>query len=1016
MVHNVGDLRQGGVRAQGTAVSIPTPTPADAAGTVRVVTILFADLVGSTRLIHALDPEDARDVLDAALQIVKDSVHASGGTVVRVQGDGVMAAFGLMPAIEDHALHAAIAGCRIRDEMQSRGVATLPGPQVRVGLHSGSILLRWQDNDFGSMLDIVGQAAHVAGRVEQLCPPGSVAVSAATLALIDESTITRPLGSVSVDGRCATIAVHELEQIQLSRADRLPVKGKTVYPLVGRETAITLLRQVIRAAAGQRAGRSDVALAIVGHAGMGKSRLLNEAAQLARQAGLHILAVRGSERLHETPFGCLLAPLRHIAERHGGSAATLASAAGLDLAGAENLAALLGESTARAAPLPPDERSRRMHATIVAVLRHALHIEPFVLLVDDVQYIDVETASLLRDLVRQHRVPGLEVLLAGRPEAADLLATIATRTISLAPLGAADARRLADAILGEVSERPGAAERIAARAGGMPLAIEEFAAALAARSSGDDDDGSEDERLPARLESLFLHRIDRLEPVPKRFCLACCALGPAISLPRLRRIAQATGLDLETAIDALVEQRILELDLPSQVRFTHQLVQEAGYRTMSRRQRSTLHAELYAALLADAKAAGAQADGRAGHAELAHHAEHGGQPEAALRHLWKACEEAVAIAAIETVHAIYRRVRAVATGMGPEGRPQSARFALLAFDALQQLALEQEARDDIVAVADGTVDFGIEARTVAQINMALLEWIDGAPRSARAFLDAAEIGLAEADSFPRRAYAELVAGYVDYTLGEPRAAVERLARLTEALRSHHAGSETFGAIVVVPHILALSFGAWYATDLGEMDRARAWFEEATAISDTLEHNYSRLLARLTHGYHLYRSGDFEPAIVMLRAAHEHMAAHNFFGFEPASAAWLALSLLATGRVDEAAQVLEPSVAFGGYLRVKTSASYYHYEARCRLAMARGDMAQALELAGEALDHCVRNDERLHQHNALVLREQVLARMGGRQAEVRETIRRDLARRLDVLGLKVLRQQLDALSGGGACPA
>lgn len=1014
MVERLGDLRRGRADPPVSVQSLhaPSPTPADAAGTVRVVTILFADLVGSTRLIHALDPEDARDVLDAALQIVKDCVHALGGTVVRVQGDGVMAAFGLMPAIEDHALHAALAGCRIRDEMQSRGVATLPGPQVRVGLHSGPILLRWQDNDFGSMLDIVGQAAHVAGRVEQLCPPGSVAVSAATLGLIDESTVTRPLGSVAVDGRGGTIAVAELEQVQLSRADRLPVKGKTIYPLIGRDTAMTLLRQVIRAAAGNRAGRDGHALAIVGNAGMGKSRLLNEAAQLARQSGLRFVAVRGSERLRDAPFGCLLAPLRHIAARHGGSPATLFAAAGLDSARAASLSTLLGEGAANPAPLPPDERNRLVRAAIVAVLRHALHAEPFVLLADDVQYLDVETTSLLRDLVRQRLVPGLEVLLAGRPEATDVLASIATRTMSLAPLNDAEARLLTAAILGEGAHSIGAAERIAARAGGMPLAIEEFAAALAARQPGETDDSADGDRLPARLESLFLHRIDRLRPQAKRFCLACCALGTVISLPRVRRIAQVTGLDLEAAIDELVEQRILEVDLPSQLRFTHQLVQEAGYRTMSRRQRAALHANLYAGLLADAEAPGAFAEGRAGHAELAHHALEAGLPEAALRHLWKACNEAVAIAAIETVHAIYHRARSVAATMGPDGQKQSARFALLAFDALQQLALEQETRDDMLAVASGAVDLGIEVRTIGQINMALLDWIDGAPRSARAFLEAAELGLAAAESFPRRAYAELVAGYVDYTLGEPRAAVERLERLTNALRTQNADGESFGAVVVIPHILALSFGAWYATDLGEVNCARAWIEEATAISDTLAHNYSRLLARLTHGYYLYRSADFETAIAVLRAAHEHLMEHKFFGFEPASASWLALSLLATGRIGEAAQVLDASVAFGGFRKVKTAATYYHYEARCRLAMARGDLPDALDLASEALDHCLRTDERLHQHNALVLREEVLARIGGARAAGRETIRRDLARRLDVLGLKVLHRQLEGVASGG----
>ena len=157
----------------------------------------------------------------------------------------------------------------------------MPGPQLRIGIHSGVILLRWQDNDFGEMLDIVGHAAHVAGRVEQLCPPGSIAVSSPTLDLLTEACSTRPLGFLEVDGEERAIEVAELAQVQLSRADLLPVKGKTTHPLIGRGGAMVTLRRVIRTVAGSKARGGGATLAIIGEPGMGKSRLLNEAALLA---------------------------------------------------------------------------------------------------------------------------------------------------------------------------------------------------------------------------------------------------------------------------------------------------------------------------------------------------------------------------------------------------------------------------------------------------------------------------------------------------------------------------------------------------------------------------------------------------------------------------------------------------------------------------------------------------------------------------------------------------------------
>lgn len=109
---------------------------------IRFATILFADIVGSTRLIRALDPEDARDLIDSSITLIKRAIHEFDGLVVRVQGDGVMAVFGVHPAAQDHALRAALAARRIVDQMNRGTAGNLPSPQARVGIHAGPVLLR----------------------------------------------------------------------------------------------------------------------------------------------------------------------------------------------------------------------------------------------------------------------------------------------------------------------------------------------------------------------------------------------------------------------------------------------------------------------------------------------------------------------------------------------------------------------------------------------------------------------------------------------------------------------------------------------------------------------------------------------------------------------------------------------------------------------------------------------------------------------------------------------------------
>jgi tetratricopeptide (TPR) repeat protein len=394
------------------------------------------------------------------------------------------------------------------------------------------------------------------------------------------------------------------------------------------------------------------------------------------------------------------------------------------------------------------------------------------------------------------------------------------------------------------------------------------------------------------------------------------------------------------------------------------------------------------------------------HAELAAHAEKAELPESALEHLWNACQQALGLAAIESVLLLYQRARDVAAALPADlAAHERARFSLLAFDALQQLSCEQDAREDMLALAEGRVDLGPVAATVARINMAVLDWIDGAPQSAEQWLAMAELDLAARESLPRRTYADVVGAYIANSLARPRDAVDRIerlaARLDEGLRS-----KTFGAVVVIPHILARAFGAWYLTDLGDCRKARAWLAEALSLSRRHAHAYSRLLASLAHGYHHYRAGRNARAVAILRRAHAACLLHRFYGFEPACAGWLALSLIEQGLLDEAAQILQESVERGHFRKIRTSATYYLHEARTRLALAQGDPALALTLAHEALTHCRDCGEAMHQLHAGLLMEEILAVARPEMARTAE--RAELAERIRTVGIVTLQVRLNRL--------
>ncbi|NLR72751.1 AAA family ATPase [Novosphingobium sp. ERN07] len=980
---------------------------------IRFATILFADIVGSTRLLRALDPEDGRDLLDSSIALIQDAIHEFGGLVVRIQGDGVMAVFGVQPAAEDHALRGALAGLRIGEKMKSGALGFLPAPQVRVGLHAGPILLRRQDNDFGSILDVVGHAAHVAGQIEKMAPPGSVAISATIASLIAEPAELRPAGSVesggteSAEGRGE--AVFELLSIDFLSSDRVPVKGNATAPVIGREAEL----EQVRALVGGLASAKQGALAIIGEAGMGKSRLLLEASRLAAGHGTTFAAVRGNALLEAVPFGCLGGTLRHLIDLIQPFAPDPAAAAQLSANEAACLAGLTANETGWLSHLPPGDRSRIATGTIVRILELAAAHMRLLLLVDDAQYLDSETLMVLDAIGRGARIA---MIVAGRPEAVPRIAGMCARQLRLASLSRSAARTLVSLINRITPIDDSVIDNVIDRAEGLPLALQEFAVMLQGDPTADvgvADDPSNATPLPARLDALLAARLAALDADATRLCQICAVLGPVFPVSRLQRGGELVCRNPVTAVARLVDARVIEFVGTGQARFTHQLVQEAAYRAMARRRRTAMHGNALV-ILKEAKTKNdivlrvGTGDETASHAELATHAEKAGLHAEALGHLWEACVQALSLAAIDAVRQLHERACAVAAHLpAAQAAAERSRFAMLVFDTLQQLSLEQVVRADVQAVAEGRIDLGPALRTVARINMALLDWINGAPARGMVWLEQAEADLDARESLPRRTYADLTAAYIAFSRGHPTEAVNRIERLGARLADGLRG-ETFGAVVVIPHVLARAFGAWYLTDLGQTAKARSWVAEAINLSRRYAHAYSRLLADLAHGYLHYRAGRTARALPILRRAHADCLRSNFLGFEPACVSWLALCMIDQGLLAEAATVLSQSVERGHFRKVRTSATYYLHEARARLALARSEAEDAANLAALALNHARDCEDVVHELHALTLCAEVGA-MTGRPVTGAGHIHIPVVKaRVEELGLTVLQQRLASL--------
>jgi class 3 adenylate cyclase len=245
-------------------------------GERKQVTVLFADIKGSTELIASLDPEAARCLLDPVLHLMMEAVHRYEGTVNQVLGDGIMALFGAPVAHEDHAARACYAALAMQAALQryaeevrrTQGLAV----QMRVGLNAGEVVVRAIGNDLHMDYSAVGQTTHLAARMEQLATPGTVLLTATTLRLVEGLVRVNAMGPIPVKGLAEPVEVFELVGVTAIRQRLQAAAARGLSQFVGRDQELALLQQALQQAG---AGHGQVA-AVVGEAGVGKSRLVYE--------------------------------------------------------------------------------------------------------------------------------------------------------------------------------------------------------------------------------------------------------------------------------------------------------------------------------------------------------------------------------------------------------------------------------------------------------------------------------------------------------------------------------------------------------------------------------------------------------------------------------------------------------------------------------------------------------------------------------------------------------------------
>jgi class 3 adenylate cyclase/tetratricopeptide (TPR) repeat protein len=587
-------------------------------GERKQVTVLFADIKGSTELIASLDPEAARRLLDPTLHLMMEAVHRFEGTVNQVLGDGIMALFGAPVAHEDHAVRACYAALAMQAAMQryaeevrrTQGLAV----QMRVGLNAGEVVVRAIGNDLHMDYSAVGQTTHLAARMEQLATPGSVLLTATTLRLVEGLVRVNALGPVPVKGLTEPVEVFELVGVTAVRQRLQAAAARGLSRFVGRDHELESLQQ-----AQQQAGAGyGQMVAAVGEAGVGKSRLVYEFVHSHRTQGWLVLESASVSYGKATPYFPVLNLLRRYCHLEDGDDARTVRAKvtgqvlTLDSALQEAIPALLSlldvipENDPFLQLDPPQRRQRTLNALKQVLLRES-QVQPLVLVFEDLHWIDTETQALLDSLIES--LPSARVLLLVnyRPEYQHGWGSKTYYTqLRLDPLPPASASILLQALLGDDPSLAPLTQFLIARTQGNPFFLEESARTLVEMQVLVGERGAyrlvqalPGIQVPATVQAVLAARIDRLPPEEKQLLQTAAVIGTEVSMPLLEAIVELPeeilhrGLAHLQAAEFLYETHLFPECIYT---FKHALTHEVAYGSLLQERRQVLHARVVAGL------------------------------------------------------------------------------------------------------------------------------------------------------------------------------------------------------------------------------------------------------------------------------------------------------------------------------------------------------------------------------------------------------------------------------------
>jgi len=776
--------------------------PQPGSGQRRLLTLLFADLSGSTRLAEAMEAEHYALMLAGLRRCYQEEVARHGGQVVRIQGDGLLAIFGHPLPREDEGRRACECALALHAAVRKLPIQGGPSWAQQLTLHSGvhaGLVLMDEGDEVRGRFELLGHAPSVAARLSELAGADEILASVDTLGPHQHFFQTSAPRMLELKGRTEPLAVfHVCGRATIERRFEASVQ-RGLAPFIGREPELALLESAL---ADAHQGRPSW-INLRAPAGVGKTRLTEEF--LRRAAGpepLRVLRGYCDHDLSAEPLQPFMQALRALESTES----------------AEVTAAIKATLAA-----PPHKRGD----AILALLDARAREQTVLLALDDLQWADDASLALAHRLHSHATQAGLRCMLVStsRPEtlggALPAVAGGAASHVELQPFSDDEAGAAVSQLL--PSTDPFIAAEVQRHAGGNALFIEELCHALAhqqAQQALGDKVGS------AWLGSLIESRMTRLPPRQAALLRAAAVIGNAIPLWLLERLSGLAADD--PAVRALAEQDFL-YPAPGgeELRFKHGVTHEVVYQAVGLHERQALHRRVAQELRARAEAGGPQAS----HELLAYHDGAAGDWTRAAEHAEVAGDLALAASALDRAK---KQFRAALTALEylPDGEARRLRWIAIAqrfglacvFDGSRA---DMRVLRHAVQLAHGQPEPGLRARADYWYG-----YVSYALGDARASVEHCQRGLQQAEEFGDAPLIAQVRG----TLGQAHAAAASyqpaIELLDEAIQSQRTVQQAMAAQgkrssrPPVGLAYSLACRGAVAGDLGRFAQARELFGEA----------------------------------------------------------------------------------------------------------------------------------------------------------------------------------------------